>query len=170
LNFHESSRQLGSIRAVELALFRILGERAPHLVPAGCAVWAAWASRAHAWRASLLEELLPISVGLAGLDELTVLPGGAIGDELARSLSKSSDGAAAGALPGDESRDRRADSGPPLVEDVSGRLYPLLIDEYARYLDKCEPAADGAAMRAVGRALADLEAVRAAGAALCAPR
>ena len=165
MNLHDSSRQLGSIRALELACFRLLGERAPRLEPASFAVWAASASRAHAWRAALLEELLPVSAGLPGLEELTVLPGGALGEALARWLPESGDGFA-----DDEYRDRRSDNGLRLVADVTGRLYPLLIGEYALHLDKCTSTADGAVIRAIGRATADLEAVQQEGAVLCARR
>lgn len=165
MNLLDSSRRIGALRAVELACFRRLGERAPWLAPASCAGWAASASRAHAWRASLLEELLPVSVGLPGPEELTVLPVGALGDELARALP---DRGHAGPDPGPgaQSGDLPQDDGLLLVADVSGRLYPCLLGEYARLLDLCAPAADGPLVRTVGRAVADLEVVRAQGAKL----
>ena len=89
MNLLDSSRRLGELRAVELACFRRLGERAPRLTPASCARWASAAARAHAWRASLLESLLPVSKGLPGWEELTVVGDGPLGDELARTLPES---------------------------------------------------------------------------------
>jgi hypothetical protein len=166
LNLLDTSRKLGALRAVELTCFRRLGERAPGLVPASCARWAASASLAHAWRASLLESLLPVSTGLPGLEELTVLPENHLGDELARALPERDDGScSAGTAPG--SRDSPPDTGLQLVADVTGGLYPLLLAEYALRLELCTQAADGAVVRTIGRAVADLEVVRAEGSALC---
>jgi hypothetical protein len=162
LNLPEASKYLGAVRAVELACFRRLGERARWLEPASCARWASSASLAHAWRASELEVLLPVSVGLPGADELTVLPTSALADELARALPEG-----AGKLAGAESRDSQTVSGPRLVADIVERLYPLLLVEYARHLLRPSPASDGPMLRGLGRAAADLEAIRADGAALC---
>jgi len=159
LNLLESARCLGGLRAVELACFRRLGERAPRLGTPRCARWAASASLAHAWRASLLEDLLPVSAGLPALAELTLLPDGALGVELARTLPDLGD------VPAPQSRDSQADDGRVLIADLSGRLYPLLIGEYARRLEVATPAADGAVVRTIGRAIADLEVIRAEGAA-----
>ena len=98
-----------------------LGERAPQLAAPGCARWAASASLAHAWRASLLEDLLPVSVGLPDLEELTVLPAGALAEELARVLPPID----AGLLPPDRRRpapaltDNRTDDGRALIADLS---------------------------------------------------
>lgn len=163
-----SSRHLGGLRAVELTCFRRLGERAPRLVPASCARWAASASLARAWRASLLEVLLPVSVGLPGLEELTILPEGTLGDELARALPELDQALAErGRVRGPRDRDSRADDGLSLIADLSGRLYPLILADCARRLEVRSPAADGAVVRAVGRAMADLEVVQAERAALC---
>lgn len=162
MNLQEASSYLGAVRAVELACFRRLGERARWLEPASCVRWAASASLAHAWRATELEGLLPVSVGLPGPYELTVLPGGVLGDELARALPE-----APGELVGGEFRDSPTVSGPRLVVDLVERLYPLLAGEYARHLESPGPASDGPMLRCMGRAAADLEAIRADGAALC---
>ncbi|MGO9332991.1 MAG: hypothetical protein ACLQCU_02855 [Acidimicrobiales bacterium] len=167
MNLLDSSRHLGGLRAVELTCFRRLGERAPRLVPASCARWAASASLAHAWRASLLEVLLPVSAGLPGLEELTILPEGTLGDELARALPDRGQALAErGRVRDPRDRDSREYDGLSLIADLSGRLYPLLLAEYARRLELCSPAADGAVVRAMGRAMADLEVVRAEGAVL----
>ena len=163
MNIIESAGHLGSLRAVELACFARLGERAPELSPASCARWAASASRAHAWRAALLEDLLPVSAGLPGAAELTVLPESPLGEELARSLPVP--GRDPGA-PRSAERDSRPDNGLELVSGIVSRLYPLVLGEYALGLERCTPAADGAVARGIRRAVADLEAVRAEGAAL----
>jgi hypothetical protein len=162
LNLVESSRQLGALRAVELECFRRLGGRAARLEPASCARWAASASLAHAWRASLIEELLPVSAGLPPPEELTVLPTGTLGDELARALPEIESVPAPGV--------GRRDDGWQLVTELAGRLYPRLVEEYTRRLEKCSPAADGAVARTMRRAVADLESVRADGVALVSPR
>lgn len=173
MNLLDSSRRLGELRAVELACFRRLGERAPRLTPASCARWASAAARAHAWRASLLESLLPVSKGLPGWEELTVVGDGPLGDELARTLPESA-GAPRVFPAGGGSSDTRPDSalafsdaGLELVADLVGRLYPLLLDGYGSHLGACTEAADGAVMRMLGRAVADLEVVRAEGSVLC---
>jgi hypothetical protein len=166
LKLLETSRHIGALRAVELTCFRRLGERAPELVPASCARWAASASLAHAWRASLLEALLPVSRGLPGLAELTVLPEGLLGECLARALPEPDNVSSVPAAPSG-SRDSPPDNGLKLVFELTGRLYPLLLAEYALRLELCTPAADRPVVRTIGRAVADLEVVRAEGAALC---
>jgi hypothetical protein len=160
LRLLDSARYLGGLRAVELACFERVGERAPHLGAPQCARWAASASLAHAWRASLLEELAPVSVGLPGLAEVTVVPDGPLGAELARALPISG-----GPV---QSRDIATDDGWSLITDLCDRLYPLLLAEYARRLELASPAADGAIVRALGRVTTDLETVRAEGATLLA--
>jgi hypothetical protein len=165
LNLLESSHQLGALRAVELSLFQRLGARAASLEPAACARWAASASLAHVWRASLLEELLPVSVGLPGLAELTVLPESVLVVELNRALPDPGAGPAgpAGGVGGGEAV---LGDGCRLVAEITGPLYDLLLAEYALRLGVCTEAADGAVVRSLKRAVADLEVVRAEGAAL----
>jgi hypothetical protein len=163
LKLLDSARYLGGLRAVELACFERVGERAPRLAAPACARWAASASLAHAWRASLLEELLPVSVGLPGLADVTVLPEGPLGAELARALPSRESASSIGG-----SRDSETDDGWLLISDLSGRLYSLLLADYARRLELSSPAADGAIARTLGRAMADLEVVRTEGATLCA--
>ncbi len=108
---------------------------------------------------------MPVSVGLAGPGELTVLPEGDLGAELARALSAPGEGAGDAGSEGG-SGGARASDGLVLVEDLVGGLYPLLLAEYARCLGRCSPAADGAALRTLGRAVADLRAVREEGSLL----
>ena len=121
LNIFESARQLGALRAVELACFARLGERAPELSPAGCARWAASASRAHAWRAGLLEDLLPVSVGLPGPAELTVVPEGALADGPRAVPARRPGSARAASAAG---RDSRTDNGSGLVRGLVGGPVP----------------------------------------------
>ena len=145
----ESSRRLGALRAFELSCFRRLGELAPRLEPASCARWASSASLAHAWRASLLEGLLPVSAGLPGLSELTVCREGELVELLERVMP---------VRVGTDPLDGREIAG-----EVLGELYPRLLREYAGVLERCEPASDGAVARSVRRAMADLEVIRAEG-------
>ena len=160
----EGASYLGALRAVELACFERLAKRAPLLEPASCAAWAASAAQAHAWRAGLLEVLLPVSPGLPSPEELTVLPGGALFAELAGALPDLEDRA------GPRDGDSPQDTGPALVVGLVGRLYPALLDEYARRRNDCAQAGDGAIGRAIARAFADLELVRSEGAVLCADK
>jgi len=106
--------------------------------------------------------LLPVSVGLPGLKELTVLPEGPLGEELARTHpelpTRTHPERPIG--PTRESGDSQPDEGASLVADLCGRLYPLLLAGYARRLESSSPAADGAVVRTLGRLAADLESVR----------
>ncbi len=160
----ESAKWLGGLRAVELTCFARLGERAPQLAAPACARWAASASLAHAWRASLLEDLLPVSIGLPNLDDLTVLPAGALADELARVLPS------VDAHPLPLSRDSGTDDGRVLIADLSHRLYPFLLKAYNDRMELASPPADGAVVRNLARAVADLEIVRNEGATLAGGR
>jgi len=160
LKLLDSARYLGGLRAVELACFHRLGERAPRLAEAACARWAASASLAHAWRASAVESLLPVSVGLPGLAELTVIPEGQLAEELDRALPELA------LEPHSRSRDSLGDDARLLVAGLCGRLYPLVRSEYSRRLELASLAADGPVIRVIGRVVADLEAVRSEGSSL----
>jgi hypothetical protein len=73
LTIEEMAFVLGGFRFVELSAFERLGRLASEersLEPA-VVTFASAASMAHAWRAAQLEELLPVSVGLPGVDECT---------------------------------------------------------------------------------------------------
>lgn len=169
MNILESAKTIGALRAVELACFERLGERAPLLSPPSCARWAAAASLAHAWRASQLEELLPVSVGLPSLDEVTVLPDGPLGAELDLTLPALGDAVRlAGDARPSESAGEAAEAGDAraFVAELSSRLYGQLLAEYSRRLEVSSPASDGAVLRTLGRVVADLEVVRAEGFAI----
>ena len=165
MNLLESSRQLGGLRAVELACHSRLGVRSRRARAPRAVRWLSSAGLAHAWRAMLLEGLLPVSVGLPRIDELTVLPEGVLGSELARVLP---DPGCQDFDPASDPRthDRQADDGNSFIDDLCSHLYPSLLAAYGERLETSSPAADGAICRIVGRAVADLEAVRAEGLAL----
>ena len=114
------------------------------------------ASLAHAWRAAQVDELLPVSVGLPGEDELAVVPGGGLGDELAAvgaaadaAARAPADGAARGA-------DSGSDAARGLVEVVAWRCYPALERSYSQVVDAADPAAAAPVRLVVGRVVADL--------------
>ena len=93
LTLLESARVLGGLRWVELEAFKMLGAFA--VSPPGSGFgpgsgpgpeitqWASGSSLAHAWRATQLEELLPVAAGLPGAEECTTSPGLAAGQWLA---------------------------------------------------------------------------------------
>jgi hypothetical protein len=112
-----------------------------------------------------------VSVGLPSLDGVTILPEGPLGAELALALPAlggavrvSGDAGLSGEAPSGDARlpgDAR-----PFVAEISSRLYRQLLAGYAHRLEVSSPAADGAVVRTLGRAMADLEAVRAEGLAI----
>jgi hypothetical protein len=72
LSLLESAGALGSLRWLEIEGHARLGALAAGAsVSPRTAVWASGASLAHAWRATQLRELLPVSAGLPGVDEST---------------------------------------------------------------------------------------------------
>jgi len=139
----ESVRQVGGLVAVEHTCFRVLGRRAPAISPPSHVRWASGASLAHDWRRRQLVELLPVSVGLATPEELTVLPA----CELGRSVAE-------------------LDRAPELVRAVLTGCYPLLLSAYRELLAAASSPADGALWRVLGRVLYDLEVVASDGAVL----
>lgn len=160
MNLLESATELGRLRAAEIACFECLGALAPRLRPAPFALFAASASRAHAWRAALVEELLPVSDGLPSAAELTVA-GGLLSEGLGLLAGMGRDPSASGGPTADGAR---------VVSLVLERLYPELVAAYGSLLARCRPVSDGAVARNLRRALSDLEAVSGEGAALFATR
>lgn len=173
LSLLESAEVLGHIRYVELAAFERLGHRARRSSSAPLAAYLAGASLAHAWRASLVEDHLPVSLGLPGPAELTRSPGddvdqvlGLLGPEASppgghpgppaegggEPLAADGNGGAGGAAPG-----RGADE--ELVEALVGVLYPAMLAGYERRIAIASPASDPPLVRALRRAAADLAAV-----------
>jgi hypothetical protein len=165
LTLHESAAGLGRLRFVEVGFFERVGRRAAALEPAPVAIWADSASRAAAWRASLLAELLPVSVGLPDAEELTRSAGPAVDQALDRLGPPAGD--ALGdpphrrkTAPGAETPRPAADwlDGPDLVAYVVKSFYPALLGAYeARQASHC-PAADPPVLRVLARVVADLRA------------
>lgn len=160
LTLLESARVLGRIRYVELAAFERLGRRAPSATSPPAAAYLSGASLAHAWRAALLEDHLPVSQGLPGPAELTRSPGDPV-DQVLRLLGPP-------ASPGDKPGPG-ADDGPDqgtypgadgeLVAALVGVLYPAMLAGYERRIALASPAADPPLVRTLRRATADLAAV-----------
>ena len=99
---------------------------------------AAGAAQAHAWRAKVLEELLPVSLGLPGVDEAT------------RSAGPEFDEAI------DAAR-RRGDDDVTFVEALAKVLYPEMLSAYRAHLVGCSEVSDPPVMLALRRVIADLE-------------
>jgi hypothetical protein len=128
---------LGRERYVELALFRGLGERSIGVVEPEAMLMLASFARSHAWRARLLEEQLPVSLGLPGVDEATRSPG-SDADEAVGVTCTDGDGFE--------------------ILDAIGRvLYPEMLSAYRIHLVSCSPAADLPVALALRRVIADLE-------------
>jgi hypothetical protein len=127
LDVRASAGVAGRFLALELELHRRLGELAGTEQEPARRSFLAAASMGHAWRASLFEPLLPVSVGLPGREELVVLP------------------------PAELQRLQAA--GPEALLD---EVYPQLVREYEATAALVPPASDGPLALAAARAAADL--------------
>jgi hypothetical protein len=136
LTLLESARVFGGLRHLELELFTQLGRRAPEAQSPSVTVWASSASMAAAWRASLLEGLLPFSKGLPGLEESTRSAGPLTDAVLGRLEAAATD--------------------ETLAAFVAGELYPALLAAYGSRGDGLAPAADEPVRLALSRLTADL--------------
>ncbi len=161
LTLEESAAGLGRLRYVEVGFFERVGRRAASLEPAPVAIWADSASRAAAWRASLIAELLPVSVGLPGAAQLTRSAGAAVDEALDRL------GPVADEHPAHTpSRPLEEPSPPPggvidgpgLVAHVAAYFYPALLGAYEARQAAHSPAADPPVLRVMARVAADLRA------------
>ena len=133
----QSADLLGRERYVELSLFSALGSRSLEVEETDAMLWLASSAQSHAWRARLLEELLPVSLGLPGVDEVTRSPG-SLSDEIVQMIRSQGDGAA--------------------ILDTLGRvLYPDMLSAYRAHLVSCSPAADLATSLVLRRVIGDLE-------------
>ena len=121
LSLAESADLLGRYRFVELECFAQLGERAARCERPEVARYLSGAARAHAWRAGLLEALLPVSVGLPAAAELTVSPHPALGSALQELVAAEDDS---------------------LVEGLLTVLYPAMLAAYRAHLERCSPFSD----------------------------
>jgi hypothetical protein len=146
LTLVESSAALGAFRYVELALFRVLGERATTATPPEMAVFLAAASRAHGWRAGLFEEALPVSKGLADATASTVSPGKPTERVLACATAEGPAG--------------------ELLDALLGAVYPSIVAAYSQRLAAASPVCDGPVIRRLRRAVDDLAAVAREGTSL----
>lgn len=151
---------LGGLRFVELALFEWLGQAAATLEEDHEAAWASAASFRAAWRASQLEGLLPVSVGLPNA-ELATAPSGPL---VAGSIAELAEGRQPDPVPG---VGRQPGAGPARrrpgeVPDVASSWYDTLLAAYRHRLVWTAPAADGPLERVLCRLVADLEAERTA--------
>lgn len=143
LTLHESADLLGRYRYVELAAFSVLGRRATSCAVPDAATYLSGASLAHAWRARLVEERLPVSAGLPGVAECT------------RSPSTQLDGAL----------ELLVDAGDAeVIDGLLGALYPAMAAAYLERLSIVSSASDPPIARLLGRLLADLDALRRDGA------
>lgn len=132
-----TAETLGHYRYVELSFAQLSGHKAAE--GGAVAPFLAGAAGAHAWRAALFEELLPVSIGLPGAAELTVPPT----ERFSATLTE------LGGL-GAESLVT------VLVEDA----YPALLATWAAHAASASPVADAALVRTLRRTVADLTAVR----------
>jgi len=126
---------LGGLRFAELALFEWLGRVAAILEADDEVAWASAASLRAAWRASQLEVLLPVSVGLPGAAVATAQVGPLVAEAVAR----------LGEAPVAE------------VPAVASSWYDALLVAYRQRLAWTAPAAVGPLERVLSRAVADLE-------------
>jgi hypothetical protein len=136
LTFLETADLLGRYRHVELSLFARLGERAPTCGDAALVVYLAGASRAHGYRAGLVESLLPVSDALPAVTGVTRSPGGRLEEAL-------------DVLTADGHDD-------DLLDALVGAVYPAMTAAYAEHLAQAGSPADAAVQRVLRRVLADL--------------
>jgi hypothetical protein len=148
LTLLESVDLLGRYRYVELAAFAAVGARAASADAPAVQRYLAGASLAHGWRARMIEDRLPVSVGLPGTDASTRSPGPSVDHAIALCVEPGPDGAVLGAL--------------------VGALYPGMAAAYRERIAAASPAADRPLVRALGRVVADLESVIAEGSTLLA--
>jgi hypothetical protein len=134
----ETADLLGRERYAELALFRALGERALRGSEPGYMVVLSGAAEGHVWRVKLLEELLPVSLGLPGVEAATRSPGPEFDTAVARLTSESDDVA--------------------LAEAVAKVVYPAMLGAYRSHLGSCSAISEAPVMLALRRVIADLEA------------
>lgn len=144
LTLFESVAFLGHCRYVEHSLFTLLGARARACSSVKAVGYVAGASLAHGWRARLLEERLPVSVGLPDATACTVSPSEALDAALAALVGAPSD----------------AD----LLDGLLGGVYTAVAAGYAERLAVASPVADPPVVRLIGRLLADLDVLRRQGA------
>jgi hypothetical protein len=130
---------LGRYRYVELALFTALGDRSASITDPPIRRYLAGASMAHGWRARVIEDLLPVSVGLPGTEASTRSPSPAVDLAIARLVADGADLS--------------------VLHAVVETVYPQMAAGYRARIDVGSPVPDGPVLRALGRVLDDLSSV-----------
>jgi hypothetical protein len=143
LTLAETADLLGRCRYVELAFFTRLGARAPACGEAALVVYLAGASRAHGFRAGLVESALPVAASWPDATGFTRSPGSRLDEALDVLVGPA----------GDEE----------LVDALVGVVYPAMVSAYASHLELAAGPADAATRRTLRRLLADLADVAAEG-------
>jgi hypothetical protein len=133
----QSADLVGREHYAELTLFGALGDRVLRATEPGVMVVLAGAAQGHAWRAKVLEELLPVSLGLAGVEEATRSAGPEFDSTVARLTSESDDVS--------------------LAEALAKVLYPAMLRAYRAHLVGCSEISEPPVMLALRRVIADLE-------------
>ncbi|HEY5272898.1 MAG TPA: hypothetical protein VIJ34_06655 [Acidimicrobiales bacterium] len=133
----ESADLVGRERYAELTLFAALGHRVLTASVPAIAVLLASAAEGHVWRAKVLEELLPVSLGLPGVDDATRSAGPEFDAAVVRLASESDDVS--------------------LAEALAKVLYPQMLSAYRAHLVGCSEVSDPPVMLALRRVIADLE-------------
>ena len=148
LTLLESAELTGHYRYVELALFRALGAAATGASEPATASYLAAAARAHGFRARLIEELLPVSLGLPGIEASTRAPHPSVDAAIAAMVAPGPDGA--------------------LLAALVGVVYPAMLGAYSERVAVSAPASDAPLLRTLRRVIGDLDATRQEGLALVA--
>jgi len=128
---------VGRERYSELALFKALGRRSLEASSPPAAVALSAAARGHAWRAKVLEEQLPVSLGLPGVDDATRSPGAGLDDAV------------------DALGAERDDT--TLIAALAKVVYPAMLGSYRAHLVSCSEVSDPPVALALRRVIADLE-------------
>lgn len=132
-----SADLIGRERYCELELFRSLGRRSIQATSAQVAVVVSGAARGHAWRAKILEDLLPVSLGLPGVDEATRSPGAELDEAIEQLVAERDD-----ALH---------------VATLAKVFYPAMLAAYRAHLVSCSAISDAPVALGLRRVIADLE-------------
>jgi len=135
----ESAEIIGKFRYVELQFFSFLGKQSQIVETPRLSVFLFSASRAHGWRSQQLFDLLPVSLGLPGAEELTVGPTSDFDNVIRKLGDLQSDGLLLGIL--------------------ATELYPTLLSCYQERLNNCLDPADAALRRILYRIIGDLQSV-----------
>ena len=134
----DSAQLVGRERYIEISCFRALGDRALRGSESSVLVALAAVARGHAWRARELEELLPVSLGLPGVDQSTRAPGEDMESAISLLTAELDDSEVARAL--------------------ARVLYPAMLASYRAHLVSGSDAADRHLSTVLRRVISDLEA------------